>query len=127
MNWEDDRVKFSLEEVHRDFWLKLIEFYKAFRDTMINQQIAQLTSHEWVGLYKSMEDALPYWIICTGCLKEHKPGLIQFSAKFMNTFPKSFVGSQCYILTNIKQNTKNAISPMDFAGWMTHDRVDSRT
>ena len=27
MNWEDARVNFSLEEVHRDFWLELTEFY----------------------------------------------------------------------------------------------------
>ena len=49
--WEDSRVKFSLEKVHRDFWLKLTEFHEPFRDGMFNQQNTQLNSKKWVGLY----------------------------------------------------------------------------
>ena len=83
-------------------------------ERMLNQQNAQLTSQEWVGLYRNTEDALPEWVICAGYLKEFSPGLVQFSAEFMNTFPKSTVGSQYFTLTEIKPNTKNAPPPTDF-------------
>ena len=40
LNWEDVKDKFSLEEVHRDFWVKLTEFYGPFHESMLNQQNA---------------------------------------------------------------------------------------
>lgn len=94
---------------------------------MINQQNAQFTSQEWVGLYRSTKDVLPDWVICAGYLKEHRPGPMQFSDEFMNTFPKSTIGSQYFTLIEIKPNTENAIPPMAFEGWMTRVRVASLT
>ena len=58
-DWEDAKAKFSLEEVHHGFWLKLTEFYGPLHDWMINQQNAQLTSQEWIGLCRNREDTLP--------------------------------------------------------------------
>ena len=37
LNWEHAEDKFSLE-VHCDFWLKLTEFYRPFREIMLNQK-----------------------------------------------------------------------------------------
>lgn len=36
INWEDAKVNFSLEEVHREFELKIIEIYRYFRERMLN-------------------------------------------------------------------------------------------
>ena len=69
MNWETAKVEFSLEEIYHNFWIKLLEFYGLFREKMLNQQNAQLTLQEWVGLYRSMEDALPEWVVSIGYLK----------------------------------------------------------
>ena len=65
-----------------------------------------------------MEDALPEWIVCSGYLKEFSPGPVQFSAECMGIFPKSAVGWQYLILSEIKPNTKNA-PPQHFLviGW----------
>jgi hypothetical protein len=127
LTWEDAKEKFSLEEVHRDFWIKLTEYYGPFRERMLNQQNALLTSQEWVGLYRNTEDALPEWVVCAGYLKEFSPGPVQFSAEFMGTFPKSTVGSQYFTLTEIKPNTKNAPPPTAFSGWMIRVRIDRLT
>ena len=94
---------------------------------MLNQQNAQLTSHEWVGLYRSTEDALLEWVVSVGYLKEFSPGLVQFSIEFMSTFPKSTVGSQYFTLMEVKPNIENATPPMAFRGWMARVRVDSLT
>lgn len=59
LKWDIAKVVFSLEEICHDLWFKLIEFYGPFQDRMLNQQSTQLTSQEWVGLYKSTEDAMP--------------------------------------------------------------------
>ena len=72
-----------------------------------------------------MKDVLPEWVICARYLKEHRPGHVQLSAEFMNTFPKSTIGLQYIILTKIKPNTRNATPPMACEGWMTRVRVDS--
>ena len=45
----------------------------------------------------------------------------------MNTFPKFTVGLQYFTLTEIKPNTKKAIPPKAFEGWMMHVRVDNLT
>lgn len=37
LKWEDTKVKLSLEEVHQNLWLKLIDLYGPFRDRMLNQ------------------------------------------------------------------------------------------
>lgn len=63
-----------------------------------------------------MEDVLTNGVICASYLKEHRHGLVQFSTKFMNTLPKSTAGSQYFTHTEIKLNTKNAISFMAFKG-----------
>ena len=127
LTWEDAKERFSLEEVHRDFWIKLTEYYGPFRERMLNQQNALLTSQEWVGLYRNTEDALPEWVVCAGYLKEFSPGPVQFSAEFMGTFPKSTMGSQYFTLTEIKPNTKNAPPPTAFSGWMIRVRIDRLT
>jgi hypothetical protein len=51
LNMETTKAKFSVEEVYQDLLLKIFEFYGPFYDRMLNH--AQLTSHEWVGLYKN--------------------------------------------------------------------------
>ena len=73
---------------------------------MINQPNAQLNSQEWVGLYKNMEDALLEWVNCSGYLKEYRLGHVQFSAEFMNTSPKSTVGSQYSPLPKLNQTLR---------------------
>lgn len=53
-----------------------------------------------------MEDALLAWFVCVGYLKEFSLGPVQFSAKFMDTFSKSIVGSQYFTLIEITFNTE---------------------
>lgn len=91
---------------------------------MLNQQNAHLTSQEWVALYMSTVDALLEWVVCLGYLKKLSLGPVHFIAEFMNTFPKSTMGSQYLTLTEIKPNTKNAPPPTTFVGWMTRVKVD---
>ena len=43
-----------------------------------------------VGLYRSMEDALPEWVVSFGYLKEVNPDSIQFSIEFMSIFSKIY-------------------------------------
>lgn len=43
LNWEDAKVKFSLEKIHQGFWLQTIEFYGPFWEKMLNQKDPQLT------------------------------------------------------------------------------------
>ena len=58
-NWEVVKGKLSHDEIYHGFWIRLLEFYGPSRDRMLNQQIAQPTSQNWVGLYRSEDDALP--------------------------------------------------------------------
>ena len=116
-----------MEEVHHDFWLKLIKFYGPFRERMLNQQNAYLTSQKWVGLYRNAEDALPKWVVCASYLKEFSPRFVQLSAKFMGMFPKYMVGSQYFTRNEIKPNTTNAPPPMAFSGWMNCIKVERLT
>jgi hypothetical protein len=50
LDWEVAKVKFSLEKIYHDFWIKLQEFYELFQDKMVNQQNVELTLQEWGGL-----------------------------------------------------------------------------
>ena len=45
----------------------------------------------------------------------------------MSPFPKSIVGSQYFILIEIKPNIENAIPSTTFDGWMARVRVDRLT
>ena len=90
-NWEAAKGKLSHDKIYHDFWIKLLEFYGLSHDRMLNQQITQLTSQKWVGLYRSEDDTLPEWVVCTCYLKEFNMGPIQFNTDFMNTFMKSTV------------------------------------
>ena len=57
---------------------------------LISQQSAQLTSHEWVGLFRNTEDALPEWVVNTNYLKEFSSGHVHFSTEFMSIFLKIY-------------------------------------
>ena len=35
-NWEDVEAKFTLAKIYHDFWIKLLAFYKPFRDMMLS-------------------------------------------------------------------------------------------
>ena len=124
LKWEISRVKFSLAKIYHDFWVKLLDIYGPFRDRMLSLQSAQLTSEEWVSLYRNTEDALPKWVISVGFLKEFNYGLVHFGVEFMSTFPKYTVSSQYFILTEVKPNTKNVTRPTALSGWMSCVRVD---
>lgn len=63
-------MKFSLIEIYYDLWVKLLEFYKSFHARMLNKIDAPPNSHDWVGLYKNSEDAIPKWVACSGYFKE---------------------------------------------------------
>lgn len=52
------------------FGLKLVEFYGPFRDKMLIQHGAQLTSQDWVGLYRNPEGIPPKWVVSDGYFKE---------------------------------------------------------
>jgi hypothetical protein len=73
LNWEDAKDKFSLIKVHNDFWLKLTDFYGPLRERMLNQQNAQLTPQERIGLYRNIKDAMFEWVVCAGYLEEFSP------------------------------------------------------
>lgn len=49
---------------------------------------------------------------------------MEFSAKFMGTFPKSIVGLQYFTLIEVKSNARNAVPPMALSCWMSRLRVD---
>ena len=101
-----------------------ITYHMTFCDRMLCLQSAQLTSQEWIGLYRNIVDTLPKWVISAGYLKEFNSSLVHFSAEFMNTSRKSTVGLQYLILIEVKPNTKNVTPPTALLGWMLRVRVD---
>lgn len=52
---------------------------------------SQHISHEWVGLYINLD--MLEWVVSACYHKDFRLGPVHFSAKFMDTFPKSTVGS----------------------------------
>lgn len=102
--------------------------YKRYNAQLkFKKQSAQLTPQEWIGLYRSMEDALLERVVSVGYLKGFSPSLVQFNVKFMSTFPKSTIGSQYFTLTHVKPNTKNATTCAVVSGWMPRVKVDRLT
>jgi hypothetical protein len=73
-----------------------------FCENNLNQLGAQLTSHDWVGLYRNYES--PTWVVFAHYLKEFRISHVQLSAELIGTFPKSTVGSQYFTLTKKKPN-----------------------
>lgn len=110
----NSRVSFSLEKIYHDLWVNILEFYRPFCDGLLNQQDAQLTSQEWVGLYRNLLDALQGCVVRATYLKESNPSQVQFNVEFMSTFSKYNVGSQYFTMTHVKPNTKNATPPTTF-------------
>lgn len=96
-------------------WVKLLEFYETNHDRMLSQQGAQLTSKKWVGMYRNPKDTMPKWVASVGYLKEFSLGLVQFSAYFTSTSPKSIVSLQYFTLTKVKLNARHAPPPMAFS------------
>lgn len=127
MEWEEGEVKFSFAGIYNDFWVQLVEFYGPFCDRMLIQHGAQLTSKDWIGLYRNPEDIMPEWVVSDGNFKEFNLGPMQFSAGFMGTFPKSTVGSQYFTLKVVELNARNAAPPVAFSRWMSRVRVDRLT
>ena len=114
LNWEAAKVKFPLEKIYHDFWIKLQEFYELFQYKMLNQQNAKLTPQEWVGLCRSMKDELSEWVVTVGYLKEYSTGPIQFSVEFMSIFPNIY-RRFAITLTELKPTTRNVTPIMAFS------------
>ena len=64
------------------------------------------------------------WVVCIKHLKDFSFGLVEFSAKFMGTFPKSTVELQYFILIEVQPIARNVVPPMAFLEWMSKARVD---
>lgn len=105
----------------------LIEFYEPFQDRMLNQHNVYLTSQEWIGLYRSTDDALHEWVVKIGYLKKFCSGLVQFSVEFISIFPRPIVRSQYFISTKVNWNFETVKPTMAFSWWMAHVRVNSLT
>ena len=105
-------MNFSLTKNYCDFWHKLVEVDGPFCNRILSQHIAQPTSHEWVGLYRSLEDIMPEQVASVGYFKEFNLGPMQFTAKFMGTFSMSIVSLQYFTLKEVKSNARSAAPPM---------------
>lgn len=64
------------------------------KEEMLNQQVVQPTSQEWVGLYMNQRDVVPKWVVKGGYIKDFNFGPVQFSVNFMGIFSKSTVRLQ---------------------------------
>ena len=116
-------LKLFLHEVYSNFWIKLMKYYGLFHERMCGQHVAQPTSQEWVGLYKSVEDTMPEWVGCAKYLENCNFGPVEFGAQFMGTFHESTMGCNTLPLLrcNLMQGSKVllllvTICPL-FLGW----------
>lgn len=115
--------KISLVEIYCEFWVKMLEVFDSLCARMLNQIGAPPTSHERVGMYNNLEDAILERVACDGYLKEFKLGSVQFSGEFMGIFSKYMVGSQYFTVTKVKSNDCIARSSMAFLGCVTRVQV----
>ena len=70
----------------------------------MGQTVGILWTSPWVALYENLDNELPKWVFNAGYLKDFRLGPVQISAKLMGTIPRSLVGSQYLIPTEVKLN-----------------------
>ena len=67
---------------------------------------------------------MPECIVCARYLKYFNFDLVEFSAEFIGTFPKSIIGLHYFTQTEVQPHVRNVVPPTIFLGWMSRVKVD---
>lgn len=115
--------KFSLNEVFRGFWPKLL-VHHAHLKARIFRLGAEFLYNTWSKvLYRQAEDKIPMWMVKGGAWKKFEYGLVRLSAQFIGNLHLFYVGFQLFTITEICPDQINAPPRAEFQGWMSRVRV----